>query len=74
MTWERLGRFLWAPAPREDKATCPLWADPVNGWPGMRLPQLQGYWAPGREELIAHCPTHGHPPYNNPDPGGGSPR
>ena len=34
----------------------------------MRLRQMLG-WAPGREELIAHCPTHEHPPHNTPDSG-----
>ncbi len=68
MAWERLRRFLWAPEPREEKPTCPICDRPVNGWPGMRLPRMQGYWAPGREELIAHCPVHGKAPYNTPDP------
>lgn len=35
----------------------------------MRLSQLQGYWAPGRKEPVAHCPTHGQPPYNDSGPG-----
>jgi hypothetical protein len=69
VAWERLRRLLWGPVPLEEKPTCPICDQPVNGWPGMRLGWggAGGYWAPDRDELVAHCPTHGRRPYNAPD-------
>lgn len=66
MAWERLRRFLWAPHPSEERARCPICDREVVGWPGTRLPQLQGSWAPTRDELVAHGPERGTPPYNRP--------
>ena len=65
MTWERLRRILWAPHPREERPRCPVCDSEVVGWPGMRDARV-GYWEPTREELVAHCPEHGKPPYNQP--------
>ena len=52
--------------PVDGPSICPLCGQPVVGVRGTRLhPQVDPLARRSlREELIVHCPVHGHAPYN----------
>ena len=68
-----LGRFRrWLASDRRaelrQNPPCPRCGRTVVGRVGshVRPGGRRAYLAPTREELVAHCPVHGRPPYNLP--------
>ncbi len=62
--------WSWLTADRRDElqtnSPCPICGLTVAGEVGSHFRLgMRGYWAPTREELIAHCPEHGRAPYNS---------
>jgi hypothetical protein len=60
--WSR----LWKPTEREPNATCPVCDKPVLAEPEAMFSPFGPMMAKRtREELVAACATHGHPPFND---------
>jgi len=62
---KRFWSGLWKPAVREPNAKCPVCDAPIVAWPEAMLSPAGPMMAKRtREELVAACATHGHPPFN----------
>ena len=60
--WSR----LWKPMEREPNAKCPVCDEPVVAEPEAMFSAFGPMMAKRtREELVAACAIHGHPPFND---------